>query len=88
MTTRYIIVTEWVEGEKASNLETKTPEGKACLATLQVQTDSNIKRNHLHRQESVAWTSLGLGCPILEQLAIGHMFACARGGVCDLLPKG
>lgn len=36
MTTRYILVTEWVDGEKASNLEAKTPEGKACLATLQV----------------------------------------------------
>lgn len=37
MTTRYVLVTEWVEGEKASNLEAKSPEGKACLATLQVR---------------------------------------------------
>lgn len=36
MTTRYLLVTEWVDGEKASNLEAKSPEGKACLATLQV----------------------------------------------------
>ena len=36
MTTRYVLVTEWVDGEKASNLEAKSPEGKACLATLQV----------------------------------------------------
>lgn len=39
MTTRYLIVTEWVNGEKASNLEATTPEGKACLATLQVPQD-------------------------------------------------
>eukprot|EP00752_Nemacystus_decipiens_P004220 g3855.t2 len=36
MTTRYLLVTEWVDGEKASNLEANTPEGRACLATLQV----------------------------------------------------
>lgn len=37
MTTRYVLVSEWVEGEKASNLEAKSPEGKACLATLQAR---------------------------------------------------
>lgn len=36
MTTRYLLVTEWVDGEKASNLEANSPEGRACLATLQV----------------------------------------------------
>ncbi|CAM9549029.1 unnamed protein product, partial [Hapterophycus canaliculatus] len=35
MTTRYVLVTEWVDGEKASNLEAESPAGKACLATLQ-----------------------------------------------------
>ncbi|CAN0257094.1 unnamed protein product [Pylaiella littoralis] len=35
MTTRYVLVTEWVDGEKASSLEAKSPEGRACLATLQ-----------------------------------------------------
>lgn len=36
MTTRYVLVTQWVDGEKASNLEARSPEGRACLATLQV----------------------------------------------------
>eukprot|EP00903_Cladosiphon_okamuranus_P014388 g13356.t1 len=35
MTTRYVLVSEWVDGEKASNLEAHSPEGRACLATLQ-----------------------------------------------------
>ncbi|CAM9414144.1 unnamed protein product, partial [Discosporangium mesarthrocarpum] len=35
MTTRYVLVTEWVEGIKASSLERETPQGKARLATLQ-----------------------------------------------------
>ncbi|CAM9430029.1 unnamed protein product [Ectocarpus sp. 12 AP-2014] len=35
MTTRYVLVTQWVDGEKASNLEARSPEGRACLATLQ-----------------------------------------------------
>lgn len=37
MTTRYVLVTEWVDGVKASNMEATTPEGKACLAKLQVR---------------------------------------------------
>lgn len=39
MTTRYVLVTEWVDGEKASNLEANSPEGRACLATLQVSDE-------------------------------------------------
>ncbi|CAM9387684.1 unnamed protein product [Choristocarpus tenellus] len=35
LTTRYILVSEWVEGLKISSLESKTPQGKAQLATLQ-----------------------------------------------------